>query len=288
MMNFSDTERKVFKLLDSSNAGEREAALHQLHALLAKRVTAGLPLRPFQELDETHVPLANHVPLADHEQLKQDFDEAAKVLNDLSAKYDKLLVKYRTLNAGRTALLWLQMHWKRCATVGVLLAGAGGGFEYWDRQQHAAERKAADAQMAKSLDRIAAQVKLDYTGDYSSSSVVNIDGKPYWAVLYGVTEQGSYTDANGRPVALHCVHLYAEPAVSDLPGAYRAPRPFNALGWLRWPERAVNCVITDDAKQRTDGNDRQIGNSGSTEIPDAGIVEDPRDRWPRIFGRRHG
>jgi hypothetical protein len=281
MMNFSDTERKVFALLDSSNAGEREAALHQIHALLAKRVTAGLPLRPFHELDETHV------PLADHEELKQQFDEAATVLNDVTAKYDKLLLKYRTINAGRTALLWLQMHWKRCATVGVLLAGAGGGFCYWDRQAHEADRNAANAQMAKALDRIAALQNLRYEGDYSSSSVVQIDGKPYWAMLYGVTEQGSYTDANGRPVTLHCLRLYAEPAVSDLPGAYRAPRPFNALGWLRWPERAVNCrVITDDAK-RTDGNDR-LGNSGPTEVPDAGIVEDPRDRWPRIFGRRHG
>jgi hypothetical protein len=278
MMNLTDTEGKVFKLLGSRNGGEGEAALHQINGLFEKRNTS------FGELLETHV------PLADHEQLQKDFDEAARLYNDLSSNFDALNRKYQAINAGRTVLLWLQAHWKRCATVAVLLAAAGGGYSYLDRTAHADERNAVDAQLAKALGGMAAQVNLAYTGDYSSSSVVNIGGKPYWAMLYGVTEKGSYTDANGRLVTAHCVRLYAEPAaaVSDLPGAYRAPRPFNALGWLRWPERATQCrVITDDPKQRTEGNDRQIGNSGPTEIPDARIMEGSRDRWRRIL-QQHG
>src|SRR4051794_12377370 len=142
MMNLVGTELKVFPMLSSPNAGEREAAVHQFYNLLDKRGTNCLEL------------MENHVPLVDYEQAVKDFDEAGTVINDLSAKYDRLNLKYQAINGTRTVLLWLKANWKRCATVATVLALAAGGFEYWDQKAHAEERNAVEAQMSKALDRI--------------------------------------------------------------------------------------------------------------------------------------
>ena len=204
---------KAFRLLGSDIPGEREAAVHQLYKLLYK---SG---RSFADLHEI---LANSVPqslLADAEQR----------LAELSAEHAALVRRHAALHA----VLWLQPKWRYLAAAAVLLVAAGVGYHYWP-DGSAEERNAVDTALHGIVE------KSNWGEGYTTPVVRMAAGKPYWTLLYGETDSDMHTDADGRPVPLQCLRLFAAPAVAES-GVYVKPEPFNFVGWLKWPERAALC-----------------------------------------------
>jgi hypothetical protein len=76
---------------------------------------------------------------------------------------------------------------------------------------------------------------------YGDVVVRVIAGKPYWVLAFGDTDTSGYATAQGTPIGMNCVHLYAAPATEEF-GRYVVASPFLLWGWWRkWPERSVDC-----------------------------------------------
>ena len=68
-----------------------------------------------------------------------------------------------------------------------------------------------------------------------------VAGLAYWVIGRGYTETDLHADASGQPVEMHCIQIYAKPAVADS-GAYLKPASRTApFGSFSWPERATSC-----------------------------------------------
>jgi hypothetical protein len=68
-----------------------------------------------------------------------------------------------------------------------------------------------------------------------------VAGLAYWVIGRGYIETDLHADASGQPVEMHCIQIYAKPAVADS-GAYLKPASRTApFGSFSWPERATSC-----------------------------------------------
>ena len=73
------------------------------------------------------------------------------------------------------------------------------------------------------------------------ATVSQVEGQPYWVLLCGRIDTTSHLTAEGRPIGLHCVDLYATAATYDW-RSYVKANPYGLFGWwIKWPRRAVQC-----------------------------------------------
>ena len=71
--------------------------------------------------------------------------------------------------------------------------------------------------------------------------VREVGGTPYWVLLCGRTDTTSHMNAQGQPIGLHCLDLYATAAKADWQEYVKA-NPYALFGWwINWPKRAVQC-----------------------------------------------
>jgi hypothetical protein len=67
-----------------------------------------------------------------------------------------------------------------------------------------------------------------------------IGGEPWWLLYRGDTDASSYSDNRGNVIEMRCLHLYAAPA-TPYSSQFFKPSPRNFLGWVTWPELAMQC-----------------------------------------------
>lgn len=220
--------RKAFASMGSPIAGEREAALQVVYGLLDKRTSSP---RSFVDLLDA---LENNVPKSAYEELADKLRQSEQRADDLDADNARLARQV----AGLKALVLFQSHWRRWVGAAVVLAAVVGIHAWRDRVTGAPERVAVAATLGRDLAN-------DHWGlGYSHPVVATAAGKQWWTLLWGGVDH-NHADSEGRPVALHCLHLYAAPAVAES-GVYRKPKPFGVLGQLHWPERSALCRLAPD------------------------------------------
>jgi hypothetical protein len=163
---------------------------------------------------------------------------AAKVAE--LAQYQAALGQWQQSHATLTrqvvalkAIAWGVLNWRRLAgsaVVALVISGAWAGYQrFWPWPA------AVDA----GLQRIAAA--SPWGPGCGHVAVREVAGNPYWVLLCGQTDTASHATAEGAPVGLHCLHLYAHAAEADA-GEYVKANPYALFGWLiKWPERAVQC-----------------------------------------------
>jgi len=97
------------------------------------------------------------------------------------------------------------------------------------------------AAVAAYFKTMAAETRWDTTPGDSPPAVRLADGESYWVIRRDDVND-AHNDAAGNPVPVHCVHLFAAPAVADA-RVFLKPRPYSlfGFGWLSWPERGTDC-----------------------------------------------
>jgi hypothetical protein len=239
-MTDEEVFKKIFLLQDSAIEGERVAAFNQLHAFMEKRK------RKFADLLTT---LTDNVPHTVYTELEQKFAAAEKNYNDLHRDHTILKNQFAALKT----ILWARTNWRVLALAAIVLIGSSGAYVFWP-DATAAERQDINTALSVVAER------TEWDSGYSTPAVHMVGNTPYWTILYGEILSDEQADADGKPVALQCLHLYAAPATvkptlpdstTRLPGTaaaarardtiYMKPSPFNLFGWLNWPEHAVVC-----------------------------------------------
>ena len=82
---------------------------------------------------------------------------------------------------------------------------------------------------------------LSWKEGETEPQVYSIQRRNWWLVAVGDVVPDSHADQYGKEVEMHCMHLYAKPAVFDF-GAYLKPAARNSLmGLFSWPEVATDC-----------------------------------------------
>ena len=233
----------IFPLLDSPVEGERLAALNKLHDLRHKMGWPG-----FGDLLNTMQSAITPAQLQAAEAERDQWMQA----HDQRERENAALVRRNAALAGALAslrmTLWMFGNWSRLAAV-LAVVGFGGSSYFWlspvvhsfAAAVEADPNPAVDAGLRAYLGR-AAWVRGD-----SAPVAVTVAGSAFWIVLRGTLDADSHADAHGRPIARHCLQLYARPAVSD-DGAFLTPHPYLAFGWLiTWPVRAAECRLSGRA-----------------------------------------
>jgi hypothetical protein len=214
-----DHAKKLFAQLDDEMPGVRTNALEALREHLKK---LGRTFRDFvADLEGALSPEAA-------EELEKKLNEYIKA-NEAAQKRDA--AQKREI-ATLKAALWVKVNWKwvgaGAAAMLVLVSGYWAYERYWSR---------ADAVNAGLR---AAVASTTWGEGWSEPVAAKIGGEPYWLLFRGDTDGSSYSDNRGRTVEMHCLHLYAAPAHPYSSQFYK-PSPRNFLGWVTWPEVALNC-----------------------------------------------
>jgi hypothetical protein len=222
-----DTAKKLIAQLDDPMAGQRGTALGMLHTHMEKN---GYSWRAW--LGDLEEAARNK---AEADALRQD---NAKLTADLTTwkaavtkweKAHKDLVRKLALSEG---IDWLRKRAKWIAAVlafPVIALTAWLGYERW----------VWPAEVDNGLQQLAAHEP--WRAGYSDPVVRVIAGNPYWVLAFGDSDTSGYATAQGTPIGMNCVHLYATPAELKFERYVKAS-PFALWGWWRkWPERAVDC-----------------------------------------------
>jgi hypothetical protein len=176
--------------------------------------------------------LENARPTAKAEELEKKVAEYIKA-NAAAQKRDADLTReIANLKVRLKAALWVKTNWKMVgAGAGALLVVVAGGWtyeRYWSRSE------AVDAGLH------AAVAEATWGEGWGEPVASRVGGEPYWIMFRGDIDGSSYSDSNGRPVEMRCLHLYAAPAKA-YSSQYYKPSPRNFLGWMSWPELAMQC-----------------------------------------------
>jgi hypothetical protein len=214
-----DLEKKLFVQLDDDMAGQRSNALELLREHLKK---AG---RTFRDIVAD---IENGIPKAKAEELEKKLADYMTA-NAAAAKRDAALTReIATLKAA----LWVKVKWKpvSAGAVALLVAViASWAYErYWSRSE------------SVTAGLRAAVASATWGEGWGEPFASKIGGEPYWLMFRGDIDASSYSDSHGNPVEMRCLHLYASPAQPDS-GQYRKPSPRSFLGWVNWPELAMQC-----------------------------------------------
>jgi hypothetical protein len=214
-----DLEKKMFLQFDDDMPAQRANAVEMLREHLKK---AG---RTFRDLVAD---LDNAMSPAKAEELEKNLADYIKA-NAAGEKRDA--VQQRKI-AELKAALWVKTNWKMVgAGAAALLVVVAGGWtyeRYWSR---------SDAVTAGLRATVASATWGEGWGEPFAS---RIGGEPYWLMFRGDIDASNYSDSHGNPVEMRCLHLYAAPAEPDS-GQYRKASPRNLLGWVNWPELAMQC-----------------------------------------------
>lgn len=214
-----DLEKKLFVQLDDDMPGQRANALELLREHFKK---VG---RSFREIVSD---IESALPKAKVDELEKKLKDYMNV-NAAAAQRD---AAQRREIATLKAALWVKLNWRRIAEAGAVLAVAVVG--YWAYDRYWSRSPAVNAALRETVESAT-------WGEGLSEPVARmIAGQPYWVLFRGDVDSSSYSDGDGRPLQMRCLHLYAAPAVPDS-GEYRRPSPRNFLGWIQWPELAMQC-----------------------------------------------
>jgi hypothetical protein len=212
-------EKKMFLQLDDDMPAQRVNALEMLREHLNK---AGRKFRDFV------ADLESAVPAAKLEELESKLAEYIKA-NAAAQKRDKT---QRQEIAALKAALWVKVNWRICGAVaaGLLVAGVG----CWSYQRYFSRSEAVNAGLR------AAVASATWSEGWGEPFAARVGGESYWLMYRGDIDESSYSDSNGRPVEMRCLHLYAARAQAYSRQFYK-PSPRNFLGWVTWPELAMQC-----------------------------------------------
>jgi hypothetical protein len=214
-----DLEKKLFGQLDDEMPGVRSNAFEALREHLQK---AGRKFR------DVVADLENALPAEKAAELEKKLADYVKA-NEAAQRRDKT---QRLEIAELKAALWIKVNWKITGSVaaGVLvLAAAACAYQrYWSRSD------AVNAGLR------AAVVSAPWGDGWGEPFAAKIGGEPYWLMYRGDIDGSSYSDNHGNIIEMRCVHLYAAPA-HPYSSQYYKPSPRNFLGWVTWPELAMQC-----------------------------------------------
>jgi len=224
-----DLEKKMFLQFDDDMPAQRCNALEMLREHLNK---AG---RKFRDIIAD---LDNAVPPAKLEELETKLADYVKA-NAAAQKRD---AKQRSEIATLKAALWVKVNWKISGAVAagllVVIAGACAYERYWSRTD------AVNAGLR------AAVVSATWGEGWGEPFASRIGGQPWWLMFRGDIDDAHYSDNHGNPVEMRCLHLYAAPA-EPYSSQFFKPSPRNFLGWVSWPELAMQCKPSPNQRADT-------------------------------------
>jgi hypothetical protein len=225
-----DREKKLFAQLDDPMAGQRANALELLREHMQKKTPPELFCGWVSDLE------AAAENKAEADALRQQ--NAA--LDAELARWKAAVTKWQTAYVAKAAKLaaasavaWGRTTGRKLAAyiaVPVIAVGVWqGSVRYWP----------LPAAVNDGLRGLATSVQWG-TG-CSDAIVRQVGGAPYWVIVCGRTDTTSHMNAEGQPVGLHCVDVYATPATADW-REYIKANPYGLFGWwINWPRRAVQC-----------------------------------------------
>lgn len=182
------------------------------------------------------------LPPAKADELRQKLDECAKA-NEKAQKNEASLKRdVAKLKAELKAALWVKANWKWIGAGAVALLVVAGG--YWSYDRYWSRSDAVNAGLR------AAAASATWNEGWGEPYAAKIGGEPYWLLYRGEIDESSYSDNHGRTVEMRCLHLYAEKAQPDS-GQFFKPSPRNSLGWMKWPELAMNCKPSPNQRADT-------------------------------------
>jgi hypothetical protein len=227
-----DLAKKQFAQLDDDMPAQRANALEMLRERLLKQ-TPPLKFRDILADIESAVPKAQAEALqrenTEYKAANEKAKEANQKLTDANAK---LASKVARLERDLKAALWVKANWKMTGAVaGLLVAGL---VWYWAYDRYWSRSDAVNSGLQS------AAASATWGEGWSEPVAARIGGESWWLLYWGNLDAGSYSDSHGHPVEMRCLHLYANPAQPDS-GQYRKPSPWNFLGWVKWPELAIQC-----------------------------------------------
>jgi hypothetical protein len=217
-------EKKLFAMLSSSSPGERANAAEALYAHhQAQGRTVSDHIAEFEQFESENAKLSKHV---------------AK-LQAANERWRKAFVSKEAV-AARLRLVreWIAFNRARAAGGAAVLAIGAVCWNFYGPgtgPAAVAEREKLD----KAFYAMAAS--WSWGEGETEPRVYTVERQSYWVIGRGNIESDNHADAFGQPVEMHCLHLYARPAVADY-GAYLKPGSRNApFGPFSWPERATSC-----------------------------------------------
>lgn len=194
--------------------------------------------------------------VADWERLESDLADAAddceRLLKEnarLEAANKKWQQYYFSLQAVtsrlRTLREWISWHRSRVITVSAVLAI---GAVVWNFYGPGTGAAAVAAREATERDFRGLAASWPWGQGETEPQVYSIQRHNWWVVAVGDAVLDSHADQYGKDVEMHCIHLYAKPAVSDF-GAYLKPAARHwAMGLFSWPEVATDCKVAATRK----------------------------------------
>jgi hypothetical protein len=221
-----DTAKKLIAQLDDPMLGQRNNAFDLLRAHMDKNGwTWRTWLGDLEEAAKTK---------AEADALHQDNAKLTADLATWKAAVDKWQKAHDDLKrqlAMSKGIDWLRKHWKRFAfglAVPMIVLIGWLGYQRW----------VWPAEVDDGLRLLA--MHTPWRQGYSEPFVRIIAGSPYWVLTYGDSDRSGHLTAQGGPIGMNCVHVYADPAEADF-GEYVKANPYRFGLWLKWPQRAVDC-----------------------------------------------
>jgi hypothetical protein len=242
-----DRAKKLISQLDDPAPGQRAQALEMLHLHHEKNKTSFCDLLGKIERGEQYDALDQEAAGL-RQQLAAELQARAAAETDLEqhkdavSKWKRAYAVQGAKLATANAIAWGRMTGRKLALyIGVPLIafGAWQGYErYWP----------LPAPVQSGLQEIA--LNSAWGRGCGQPVVRRAGGTPYWVLACGRVDSTSHLTADGRPVGLHCLDLYATPAVADA-HEYVKSNPYGLFGWwMKWPRRAVECTPFDNKEAR--------------------------------------
>lgn len=240
-MAMDDFQKKLFVQLNDDSPAVREKALDTLvkslknagqtfRDLLHEFEQGEAAQKDYAELDVKYQEaLAHNAQWALRDQATQ---QQLAQLTQENAALKRRVMAFKTIS-------WVRLNRKMAALYAALLAVAVFGYcDYtavpWPGAANA------------SLETLALNAKW---GEWFDRPFIATAGdKPVWVMLRGELNNSSFLDKSGRPIVMRCLHVFAVPAEPDS-GEFRRVDPYSFFGWLRWPERVVQCQPSPDQKE---------------------------------------
>jgi hypothetical protein len=217
-----DFAKKLFTQLDDDSPAVREKALDAF-------------LKSLKAAKQTFRDLLHEI---------EQGAEAKQKCAALDAKYQEAVQRLRQVKGARrsmlrTAMSWVGRHKLKIALCAALPVAGLCGYERYAREPWPDN---ADAGL-RSLVRNAA-----WGDQFDKPFVSTVANKPVWVLLRGEINAVSFSDPKGNPVVMRCLHVFAVPAEPNS-GEFRRVDPYGVFGWVRWPERLVQCQPSPDQKE---------------------------------------
>jgi hypothetical protein len=222
-----DFEKKLFVQLDDDFPGVRVQALDSLRDHLKK---TGQSFR-----DVLHE-FENSIPQQKYSDLEMQHNTALKHNAEFVQRHQNQEQKIAELS--RKVALYkgvaaIRLNGRRVATWLALPVIAWFGYQHF--------ATAAWPENADSGLRHMAASEVVWGQWFDKPFVKMIGGKPLWVLVKGQVDSTNFSDRDGRVVAMRCMHVFAVQAEANS-GEYVTPQPYSVLGWLKWPERVVQCT----------------------------------------------